>query len=81
MPRAALVLSSWCLTRASKSQLSRNHPPVIQNISNPDGEEGVLVAEVFVFIEEDGTPPCWALNRGPTHAVEILPLTHASVTW
>lgn len=38
-------------------------------------------AEVSVFIGEFRTltlitPPCWALDPGPTHAVEILPLTH-----
>lgn len=42
----------------------------------------MVVAEVFVFIEEDRTlvltpPPCWASNPEPVHAVEILPLTHA----
>lgn len=66
--------------KKSFRELASQEPPTY------DGEEVVVVAEVFVFIGEDGTlvltpPPCWAPNPGPTHAVEILPLTHANVAW
>lgn len=62
-------------------ECSRSHPPVILNSAHFIAEVEVE-AKVSVFIGQFRTltlitPSCWALNSGPTHAVVILPLTHA----